>query len=401
MGRRVPEWAGNLLLVAFSTLMGLAALEIGLRVASRFEAGGKEQGERNTYTLSDPILGWRKKPGAHASYTRRDFTSEFSINAHGLRGADRPYERRAGVARLLTLGDSFTEAFMVPDEETPSVRLEKRLEGVLACPVEVVNGGTVGYSTDQEYLFYREEGRRYAPDVVVLFTYHNDIPYLVRDTYGRLPKPRLDFESSPPRVANEPVPAYDPVPPVRIPEPPLEGSHLWEFVKHRVERHSSFMYNRLARYGLWEPLRRFEMNEELRLYVVPPFGHLNRAWSAYTWTLESLQALVAEQGGRLVVAYIPSRMEVNRADYEVTMSRYQVDPSTFDPGAVSRRIEGIADHLGIPYLDLTPAIRAKSGLLVPAYYATDSHWNARGMDIAADAVQDFLRRRNLISCPSR
>ena len=76
----------------------------------------------------------------------------------------------------------------------------------------MINGGTVAYSTDQEYLFYRDEGRRYAPDVVVVFVYHNDIPFLVLDDYLGVPKPRLDFRPSPRRSPTEPVPRYEPPP---------------------------------------------------------------------------------------------------------------------------------------------------------------------------------------------
>ena len=56
---------------------------------------------------------------------------------------------------------------MVDDAHTVTARLEADL-GARGCQAEVINGGTVGYSTDQEYLFFRDEGRKYAPDVVIL-----------------------------------------------------------------------------------------------------------------------------------------------------------------------------------------------------------------------------------------
>jgi len=314
-----------------------------------------------------------------------------------LRGPDRPYARTPGVARILALGDSFVEAFMVDDAHTVTARLEADL-GARGCQAEVINGGTVGYSTDQEYLFFRDEGRKYAPDVVILFVYHNDIPYLVVTDYLGYPKPRLDFSSTPPVVANEPVPRYDPAEAASAPPSPDEAptSYLLEAVKNGIERTSARTYNRLARAGLWEPLRTLPSNDELRLFRVPELGHLRPAWSAFTWTLETLSRAVAAGGGRLVVAYIPSRMEVSARTWEMTKARYGLDPSVYDRSAVATRVRYITERLRIPMVDLTPSLRDADGLFHPAYFATDSHWNARGHEVAAGARSRFVAGRGLL-----
>jgi hypothetical protein len=297
---------------------------------------------------------------------------------------------------VLALGDSFVEAFMVPDEQTVTARLEGALAG-RGCAAEVINGGTAAYSTDQEYLFYRDEGRRYAPDVVVLFVYHNDIPYLVLDDYLGVPKPRLDFSGQPPSLVTQPVPASSPPPPAAAAAP--TGAPSWylpEFVKDRLERTSAPTYNRLAAWGLWEPLRKLPMNDELRLFRVPELGHLRPAWSAFTWTVETLARAVARDGGRLVIAYVPSRMEVSRSSWELSQARYGLEPSVFDRTAVASRIRYIADRLRVPMLDLTGPLADADAAWSPAYYPTDSHWNARGQAVAGDAVAGFLTERAFV-----
>ncbi len=397
---RLRSWAGNILLLVFGAVLPLLAAEGALRYLARNQPGGKEQVERNSYTEYDPVLGWRKKPRARVTYVRRDYRSDFLINEQGLRGPLRPYAKPPGAARVLALGDSFVEAFMVRDDETVTAELEDQLRRRLACPVEVVNGGTVGYSTDQEYLFYRDEGRRYAADVVVLFSYHNDLPFLVRERYYAFPKPRLNFDESPPRVVNEPVPPYQPEPPLPAdPTPSFRGSYLLEFVKDRVERASARAYNRIASTGIWEPLRLLPSNEEINLYRVPPLGHLNPVWSAYTWTVESLDRLVQMEDSKLVVAYVPSRMEVSDSDYEVTEARYGVTPATFDRSAVRDRIAAITRRFGIAFLDFTPALRERATRFRPVYFPTDSHWNARGQAAAAEAAAAFIVGRHLLTCP--
>jgi hypothetical protein len=386
---RLRSIVSGLALSCCSVLLCLLVGELALRLLATQARGGKEQLERNRYTEYDSLLGWRKTPGARVLYERREYRVEYRVNSLGLRGPERPYQKPPGVARVLALGDSFVEGFMADDASTVPARLEAAL-GAHGCRTEVLNGGTVGYSTDQEYLFYREEGRKYAPDVVVLFVYHNDLPYLTLDHYNAYPKPLLSFESQPPAVANAPVPRYEPEPPAP-PAPPEPGppSYLVEFVKDRLERSSARTYNRLAAWGLWDPLRKLEMNEELRLYRVPELGHLRPAWSAFTWTVQALSREVAADGGKLVIAYVPSRMEVSDGLWELTQERYGLDAS-FQRGAVAQRVKYIAGRLGVPMLDLTPPLAAAEGRFTPTYFATDSHWNARGMQVAAGVLATEL-----------
>ena len=390
MSRRRTAVAANLGLALVSLSLAIAVTEVALRVLESRAPGGKEQRERERYTEYDPLLGWRKTAGAKVSYVRRDYRSQFRINAHGLRGPEHPYAKPAGEIRVLALGDSFVEAFMLDDEQMLTTRFETHLRG-LGCDATVINGGSAGYSTDQEYLFYTEQGRRYQPDIVVIFVYHNDIPYLVLDHYNEYSKPLLDFETEPPRVVNAPVPRpLRRAPAVPRPPPAPPTSHLLEFVKGRLENAAPRLYNRAAGWGLWEPLRKLEMNEELRLYYEPEEGHLRPAWSAFTWALISLRDAVVVDGGRLLVAYVPSRMEVTRRHLEQTQARYPLDLSRFRPTVVSERVQSISERIGVGFLDLTPPLADAESLWSPTYYPTDSHWNARGQDVAAAALAKLL-----------
>jgi hypothetical protein len=393
---RLRSAALNLALAAGAVALGLLLAEGAARVMARSARGGKEQLERNRYTEYDPVLGWRKKPGAPVVYDRREYHVEYRVNSRGLRGPERAYRKTPGTPRVLALGDSFVEAFMADNASTVTSRLESHLGG-RGCRAEVINGGTVGYSTDQEYLFYRDEGWKYAPDVTVLFVYHNDIPYLVRERYLAYFKPRLDFTTDPPAVSNHPVPRSVHAPGVAAPASPTDGptSYLFELVKERLERRSARTYNRLAGLGLWEPLRKLPMNEELQLYRVPELGHLRPAWSAFTWTVETLSKTAASRGTRLVAAYVPSRMEVSPQVWELTQERYGIDQS-FQRDAVARRVESIAGRLGVPMVDLTRPLARAGSLLAPTYYQTDSHWNPRGQDVAAQALAEFLATRGLV-----
>ena len=121
--------------------------------------------------LYDAQLGWRNIPNWRASTHGRTLT----INSMGLRDREYDYARTPDVPRLLVLGDSFVWGYGVSDEEIFTEVLERDLAAA-GAPWEVINTGVSGWGTDQQYLFFRSEGVRYRPDLVVLAFYVNNDP---------------------------------------------------------------------------------------------------------------------------------------------------------------------------------------------------------------------------------
>ncbi len=104
MPLRLRPAAQNLALAAAALAVTLLLAEVAARLLAGKAGGGKEQLERNRYTEHDPVLGWRKTPGARVVYDRREYHVEYRVNSRGLRGPERAYERTAGVPRVLALG---------------------------------------------------------------------------------------------------------------------------------------------------------------------------------------------------------------------------------------------------------------------------------------------------------
>jgi len=126
----------------------------------------------------DVDLGWIMRPGLVEGQER--------MNTRGVR-SDReiPHARTPGVGRIVLVGDSFTFGLGVANDETWGAELERRL-----ADTEVLNLGVNGYGTDQQFLYWKREGARYAPDVVLLGIY---VPDFHRNTLSvrELPKPRF------------------------------------------------------------------------------------------------------------------------------------------------------------------------------------------------------------------
>jgi lysophospholipase L1-like esterase len=382
---RVPRGWANLVLAVVSLVLTLGMVEAGMRLALRHA----DESVSTQYTEADPVRGWRHRAGAQGRFGQAGYV----INSRGLRDVEHAAAPAPGETRVLLLGDSFTEGFSVALEDGVARALERdlRREG---CAAEVVNGGTVGYSTDQEYLFYRDEGVSYAPRVVVLLFYYNDILYNARGAVpGGVPKPLFTFTGGQARVKNYPLP---PAPAARK-DRPWRGSVALTFFRERLRDGAPRMYDALARLRFWSPIRPGDVPLEMQVYDRQPPEPVVQAWLQTEHLLSLLQREVAAHGAQLVVAYIPSKMEVSRRDWELTRRRYRIDESFWDRGLVARRLQEAGQRLGVPVLDLTDALWAEQGR---AYFAQGGHWNARGHAVAAEEIARFLQDTKRLGCGS-
>jgi len=115
---------------------------------------------------------WEHKPDANATHGPGDPPPEIHINNYGMRGPNITLEKPANTRRILLLGDSFTFGMIVDQEKIFSHLLEKKLNDELT-PLTgknygVLNFGTIGYTTDQQYLQLQEKGLQFKPDIVVV-----------------------------------------------------------------------------------------------------------------------------------------------------------------------------------------------------------------------------------------
>jgi hypothetical protein len=89
-----------------------------------------------------------------------------------------------------------------------------------------------------------------------------------------------------------------------------------------------------------------------------------------------------------MVVFIPEK-------YRVYSSLLDETPEANLPHAQWAYLKSAADELGIPALDLTPALIERSRELLKqdqvTYWRDDTHWNRHGEDVAADMVVTHLR----------
>ena len=161
------------------------------------EPGHEQTGHKYLY---DPQLGWRNIANWNAS----TFGQELVTNSKNLRDREYEFAKPDDGKRILVLGDSFAWGYGVANNDIFTEVLETRFARD-QMPVEVINTGVSGWGTDQQYLFFANEGIKYTPDIVVLAFYlGNDPINCTRSIQYGLHKPVfIDLKLS---LANVPVP---------------------------------------------------------------------------------------------------------------------------------------------------------------------------------------------------
>lgn len=306
------------------------------------------QEDRSIVWRYDPDFGWSQRPNLKEALVRYpQFQIQVSTNTMGLRDQEYPLER-TGKKRMLVLGDSFVWGFGVQGPERFTEILEQRHPDW-----EIINAGTSGYGTDQEYLYYLKKGQAFKADVVVLLLYYNDFennfrreqyfyskPYFTLDDKGQL------------QVHNQPVPA----------------ATLSQRLNHHIET-QTVMIRRLVGLGvlIQHAVMKPFMNEGDLRYT-GGFTQFRDSHEITDALLRALKTAVEANGSQFVVFASPIR-----------------------PG-LKRNLEELTQDGSWNYLNLDPYIDGKEAqLLIPG----DEHWNAAGHGLVADVMENYLREKKI------
>ncbi len=386
--------AKNLALSALALGLGLAGLELVARQFGRREPGCNA----GAYIEHDETFGWRLRPGASVDCAAGEYRVQVQVSSQGLRDKEQPQGLEPGVTRLLSLGDSFVEGMGVSEGAAVTRQLEARLRE-RGHSTEAINGGTMGYSTDQELLFYERSGRRFGASLVVLFFYFNDVigNGTTSTPQGRNRKPRFVEQDG--SLVLTGVPVATPAAPrsqdsVIV---PLSHSALAAWVGSRLMGRLPRVYDALAQIGLWSARPPSPPPGAEQVFLTKEPAAIGAGWTMTAALLRRLASDVRGDDARFAIVYIPARFEVSDASWKRTQTFYGWAQADADRRRVVARLAELAAANETPFLDLTGALRAgDGGLLAPTYYRLDTHWTAHGHRVASDAVAAFLEAQHLL-----
>lgn len=388
-----------------ATIVGLAAAEGTLRVAG-VESFIPDESE--LITEYDSVLGWRKKPLASRTYRTSEFTVTETTNSRGLRGPEYTFEKPADIYRILLLGDSFAEGYTTGLDSTAGRVLERLLDSDGKKRSEVINGGTAGYSTDQELLFFREAGRMYKPDLTMLLFYANDVWFNSSGRYWRGSKPFFVRHEDSLRLANVPVPKPDPaefafvVGPAKGPGAVVRDGDAWLSRNSRLYGLARTAISRSPLLsGLAMRMGFAEVPNEWRSWKRSPDSALAEAWKTTEALLTRLNREVSESGGRLVIFYVPSRPAVYADDWTTTKRKYAMTDELWSPTRDAEILTEICRRASLDCIDSVERFRVEAARMrllgKRLYYNQDAHWNADGHRLAGTLMAEHVRK--LLSAP--
>jgi len=369
-------------LAGFGIALALAALEIGVRafhlVPSRF-------------WQPDAALGTKLIPGATGWWTQEEheFTVPVRINTDGRRDLERPVPKPSGTYRILLLGDSFVEAMQVPIEATFARHLEAELTRPGGPPVEVISMGVSGYGTAGEYLWYREHGRDYQPDLVLLSFYPGNDVRNNSPTLEPALRPEYDGDGNLQRVVAGKTDST---------RGWLGSSAAYMYVRKMLITQHPQLAERMARLGLLNraALRPVPMSEgvpvDYWVYAAEPPPVWQDAWAHTEHLLDDLRVAVRADGARLMVMVVTARELIYPDDWRQVLETYPaMSRVAWDLDGPERHVLGWCQRAGVPCIQLSPAFVAQRDAQ-RLHFHYDGHWTAAGHALAAETVANFLRQ---------
>jgi lysophospholipase L1-like esterase len=331
----------RLLYAALAVILGLALIEMGLRLAgyrpppTRPVTRNQEILHQYTKFRPSPTLTWELVPG----WSGREGAGAVVINSRGLRERELPLARPAGTRRILCLGDSVTFGHWVEAQQAFPRQLEQALAGRTGTPVQVINAGVPGYSSFQELKWLEEKGWEYQPDLIVVSFVLNDVVerYLTMAAYGGA-HTILGVDTT---VTLQPL--------------------------SRLLRRTAF--HRFVTSMMQGQARRREIYSVRRLFADPLPAEIEEAWQLTEGELSALAAVARARQVPLVLVAFPFR--------------FQVQENL--PPLPQQRLARWASAEEIPYVDLTGAFVAlgpEAGFLDHDHPTPAGH-RAAALEVAA------------------
>ncbi len=361
----------------FGIIVPLLFAEGALRMAGALLPGDYQT---TSFLEAHPQFGRRNKPGAGWKKTQ-EFTSWIDVNSKGLRGPEIEYAKPPGERRVLVLGDSFTFAEQVNQDETFTQRLETRLGSAQdGGTYRVLNAGSNGWATANELVFLAKEGVRFEPDLVVLALYlGND----VSDNYRRLDIKRVAEDAD---LALRGADAFDG--PRRL----LRRSQLYTFIETGV----------LAKLPWFASAEGGDSDASDRKSP-KTLEEAQEAWEITEGLLDRMRDVAESRGARFMVMVVPAadvvaqggRVKEPDADDLEDGIVAGFEPGFEDPHGTFAQLAARHDLVTLDLLDeiKQQSIRSKQRL----YYRQNAHWTAAGHAIAATELYEFIAARGLLA----
>ena len=360
------------------------------------------ESERGKFARYDPVLGWDGLEGAEDDFEWVDARHHVRHNKYGYRGKEYGFER-TGKKRLLFLGDSYTWGFGAEVEEIFTTLIEVKTGGA----VEALNMGVSGYSTDQELLLWKNKGRLWKPDhVIVMLLPIQDLIDNLKEFNYEYNKPHFQItKEGGLQLTNVPVPRRAgpwSIETEKIETEKKRNEWLYTLTKRSAfvnllvttaARNSSFR-KYLTDRGLLTSKRFFwNTRKKERLSFQKTIDEKNAPqWMLLFKILSEFKKSVEEHNARLTVVLVPSAPQIYDNLWEASVTKQEIlGDERYSRDAPNMILTQWALKNDINVIDLLPVLRKEGKKNPNLLFPFNTHWAPAGHDIVADTLLRELK----------
>lgn len=379
--------AGKVALAIISTVVAILFLEVAARII--FPKSGY-------FWQSNPYYGKGLIPNEEGEWWGygREFHAHVKINSKGLRDREYPYSKPESTYRILVLGDSFAEALSVDIEKSFTKLLETNLNKAYhGKKFEVINAGVSDTGTDDQFLFYKYEGYKYSPNMVLLSFYiGNDVSDNNEAITPRPSRPHFVLDHGRITLTNFPG-----TPPEKYPAPKgfktfiRNNSQLYGLISLTLIAKFPSFVKKLAQLGLVE-----------KTSLTPPLVDIYKkqyspawedAWKMTKQLILMLKTEAKKNGAGFVLLEIPDRFQIHQVLFDKNMSLFpHIKKSDLDFTKPHRILSAFCREHSLRCVSLYEAFKKRYAVDSHLLYYSDTHLNLKGHALAARVLFDYLAR---------
>jgi len=352
--------------ISLVSLLILVGIEATLKISFDCQLSGVKY---------DIDLGWRFKENYSGTIIKNLDSDEkvitkVNFNKDGFRDSNHNLIKAIDTKRIIILGDSYTAGTAISKDEIFSNIFQNKLNDKpnSEYKFEVMNVAVPAWSTDQHYIYLKQEGLSYKPDYIIIMITPNDI----RESYGK----RFLYIDNERKLVKR-----------KLKPLPMVTRFFW-YLSGKFCTFQAIQYMLDTNYGSFKNIDAYfpstfhtgsQIFNDKHLFLKKETPEVINARVLFTKILSEIHSLSENNNIKLILSLIPTKME-----FDGTLSNKQ-----YDSRKITRFVSSIANQKEIPYMDLNSILKEQDDPL-KIYISWEYHFNEDGhLFIANELIRFF------------
>ncbi len=291
------------------------------------------------------------------------YSVSLRTNSLSLRGPPLNEITQKNISQWLALGDSFTMAVQVSEEDT--------FMGQLSSDSRYVwNGGVDGYSTWQATKRLQQLLQQKLPIDRIILTFFTGNDFQDNERFPHMQRTPLPGPEGSP-IPREQVPTYKKF--------LLKNSVL--YAHYRIAQHRQSVSSATQQQSNWK--------DELSIFSSQGKSRLQRLTESTKKALRDLSRTIQRNNLKVLVVVAPPAFVVDTKRAKPAMSLVNLPTSNLQLNAPQKTILQLLQQQNIPACDLTQALRLGQEK-TDMYFTYDGHWTKAGHRVVAERISSCL-----------